>query len=160
MATYKYTAISKDGVKVSGVVEGFNEFDAVDRIKQDCDIVLKLTEVEEKKPGLLSMEIGGNRPERQSFFPDVRPVFHYPPVRNSHRRTVRLIGDKMTDKKLKGILKKVAEDVEAGRSVATSFQERGGKLLPAVFIETIRAGEESGNLSKAFETMYQLMTSR
>lgn len=36
MATYKYTAISKDGVKVSGVVEGFNEFDAVDRIKQDC----------------------------------------------------------------------------------------------------------------------------
>ena len=61
MATYKYTAISKDGVKVSGVVEGFNEFDAVDRIKQDCDIVLKLTEVEEKKPGLLSMEIGGNR---------------------------------------------------------------------------------------------------
>ena len=49
----------------------------------------------------------------------------------------------------------MAEDVEAGRSVATSFQERGGKLLPAVFIETIRAGEESGNLSKAFETMYQ-----
>ena len=47
MATYKYTAISKDGVKVSGVVEGFNEFDAVDRIKQDCDIVLKLTEVGE-----------------------------------------------------------------------------------------------------------------
>ena len=61
MATYKYTAISKDGVKVSGVVEGFNEFDAVDLIKQDCDIVLKLTEVGEKKPGLLSMEIGGNR---------------------------------------------------------------------------------------------------
>ena len=62
MATYKYTAISKDGVKVSGVVEGFNEFDAVDRIKQDCDIVLKLTEVEEKKPGLLSMEIDPVRP--------------------------------------------------------------------------------------------------
>ena len=35
----------------------------------------------------------------------------------------------------------------ASRSVA--------RLLPAVFIETIRAGEESGNLSKAFETMYQ-----
>ena len=67
MATYKYTAISKDGVKVSGVVEGFNEFDAVDRIKQDCDIVLKLTEVEEKKPGLLSMEIGGNRLNAKAF---------------------------------------------------------------------------------------------
>ena len=155
MATYKYTAISKDGVKVSGVVEGFNEFDAVDRIKQDCDIVLKLTEVEEKKPGLLSMEIGGNRLNAKAFS---LMCARFSIILQSGipiGRTVRLIGDKMTDKKLKGILKKVAEDVEAGRSVATSFQERGGKLLPAVFIETIRAGEESGNLSKAFETMYQ-----
>ena len=84
MATYKYTAISKDGVKVSGVVEGFNEFDAVDRIKQDCDIVLKLTEVAEEAR---ASQHGNRRQssERQSFFPDVRPVFHYPPVRNPHR---------------------------------------------------------------------------
>ena len=155
MATYKYTAISKDGVKVSGVVEGFNEFDAVDRIKQDCDIVLKLTEVEEKKPGLLSMEIGGNRLNAKAFSLMCAQFSIILQSGIPIGRTVRLIGDKMTDKKLKGILKKVAEDVEAGRSVATRFQERGGKLLPAVFIETIRAGEESGNLSKAFETMYQ-----
>ena len=155
MATYKYTAISKDGVKVSGVVEGFNEFDAVDRIKQDCDIVLKITEVEEKKPGLLSMEIGGNRLNAKAFSLMCAQFSIILQSGIPIGRTVRLIGDKMTDKKLKGILKKVAEDVEAGRSVATSFQERGGKLLPAVFIETIRAGEESGNLSKAFETMYQ-----
>ena len=155
MATYKYTAISKDGVKVSGVVEGFNEFDAVDRIKQDCDIVLKLTEVEEKKPGLLSMEIGGNRLNAKAFSLMCAQFSIILQSGIPIGRTVRLIGEKMTDKKLKGILKKVAEDVEAGRSVAASFQERGGKLLPAVFIETIRAGEESGNLSKAFETMYQ-----
>ena len=155
MATYKYTAISKDGVKVSGVVEGFNEFDAVDRIKQDCDIVLKLTEVEEKKPGLLSMEIGGNRLNAKAFSLMCAQFSIILQSGIPIGRTVRLIGDKMTDKKLKGILKKVAEDVEAGRSVAASFQERGGKLLPAVFIETIRAGEESCNLSKAFETMYQ-----
>ena len=155
MATYKYTAISKDGVKVSGVVEGFNEFDAVDRIKQDCDIVRKLTEVEEKKPGLLSMEIGGNRLNAKAFSLMCAQFSIILQSGIPIGRTVRLIGDKMTDKKLKGILKKVAEDVEAGRSVAASFQERGGKLLPAVFIETIRAGEESGNLSKAFETMYQ-----
>lgn len=155
MATYKYTAISKDGVKVSGVVEGFNEFDAVDRIKQDCDIVLKLTEVEEKKPGLLNMEIGGNRLNTKAFSLMCSQFSIILKSGIPIGRTVRLIGDKMTDKKLKGILKKVAEDVEAGRSVAASFQERGGKILPAVFIETIRAGAESGNLARAFETMYQ-----
>lgn len=155
MATYKYTAISKSGVKVSGVVEGFDEFDAVDKIKQECDVVLKITEVAEKKPGLLSMEIGGNRLNAKAFSLMCAQFSIILQSGIPIGRTVRLIGDKMTDKKLKGILKKVAEDVEAGRSVASSFQERGGKLLPAVFIETIRAGEESGNLARAFETMYQ-----
>ena len=55
MAKYKYSALSRDGVKVSGIVEGFDQFDAVDKIKQDCDIILKITEIEEKKPGLLNM---------------------------------------------------------------------------------------------------------
>ena len=50
MAKYKYSALSRDGVKVSGIVEGFDQFDAVDKIKQDCDIILKITEIEEKKP--------------------------------------------------------------------------------------------------------------
>ncbi|MFR8313242.1 MAG: type II secretion system F family protein [Ruminococcus sp.] len=85
----------------------------------------------------------------------MRPVFHYPPVRNPHR-PYRPADRRQNDRqKAERHSEKVAEDVEAGRSVAASFQERGGKLLPAVFIETIRAGEESGNLSKAFETMYQ-----
>ena len=105
MATYKYTAISKDGVKVSGVVEGFNEFDAVDRIKQDCDIVLKLTEVEEKKPGLLSMEIGGNRLNAKAFSLMCAQFSIILQSGIPIGRTVRLIGDKMTDKKLKGILR-------------------------------------------------------
>ena len=47
MAKYKYSALSRDGVKVSGIVEGFDQFDAVDKIKQDCDIILKITEIEE-----------------------------------------------------------------------------------------------------------------
>lgn len=155
MAAYKYTAISKSGVKVSGVVEGINEFDAVERIKQECDIVLKLTEVVEKKQGILSMEIGGNKLNAKAFSLMCAQFSIILKSGIPIGRTVRLIGDKMTDKKLKKILTQVAEDVEAGRSVAYSFQERGGKLLPAVFIETIHAGEESGNLARAFETMYQ-----
>ena len=67
MAKYKYSALSRDGVKVSGIVEGFDQFDAVDKIKQDCDIILKITEIEEKKPGLLNMEIGGNKLNARAF---------------------------------------------------------------------------------------------
>ena len=34
MPTYRYSAVSKDGKKVSGVIEGFNELDAVAKQKK------------------------------------------------------------------------------------------------------------------------------
>jgi type IV pilus assembly protein PilC len=45
--------------------------------------------------------------------------------------------------------------VESGRGLAASFADHGAKFLPSTFIETIRAGEESGNLDKAFETVHE-----
>ena len=64
----------------------------------------------------------------------------------------------MTDKPLKHILGDVAKDVEGGRSLSTSFAERGKKLFPVTFLETIRAGEESGSLDSAFESIAKHFT--
>ena len=155
MVTYKYTALSKSGKKVNGIMEGFNELDAVDRIKREYAIVLKLTEVKEKnKEGLLNMEIG-KKLNAKAFTVMCSQFSIILKAGIPIARTVHLIADKTTDKYLKRILVEVAEDVEAGRSVAASFEERGSDLLPPTFVETIRAGEESGNLDRAFETMYQ-----
>jgi type II secretory pathway component PulF len=49
LVTCKYTAISKGGQRVSGVVEAFDRMDAVDRIKRECDIVLKAEKTTDKK---------------------------------------------------------------------------------------------------------------
>ena len=68
-------------------------------------------------------------------------------------RTVELIAEKMTDKPLKRILEQVAKDVEAGRSLSVSFAERGRKMLPVTFLETIHAGEEAGTLDTAFDSV-------
>ena len=154
LITYKYQAISKSGEKVSGVIEGFNEMDAVDRIRQACDIVLKITPVVEKQ-GVLNMEIGGDKLNAKAF---TLMCSQFSIILRSGvpiTRTVQLIAQKATDKKLKKVLLQVADDVEAGRPLAASFRDRGGKLMPKIFVETIAAGEASGNLDKAFETMYQ-----
>ncbi|MBR3296876.1 MAG: type II secretion system F family protein, partial [Firmicutes bacterium] len=154
MVTYKYQAISHDGQKVSGVIDGFNELDAVDRIKENCDIVLKLTEVNDKKgPGFLNMELGGNKLDGKAFTVMCNQFAIIVNAGIPIARAVKLIADKTTDKPLRKILMQVAEDVEAGRSISTSFEERGGKLLPPTFCETLRAGEESGNLDRAFRNM-------
>ncbi len=138
---------------MSGIIEAFNELDAVGRIKEDCDVVLKVTEVKEDKPGFLNMDVGGNKLNNKAF---TVMCSQFAIILRSGvpiARTVQLIAEKTTDKPIKRIIKKVAEDVDAGRSLATSFADRGDKLLPTTFIETIRAGEESGSIDKAFASM-------
>ena len=61
MVTYKYVAMSDNGEKVSGVVEAFNEMDAVDRIKQNHSVIIKMTPVKGEGEGFLNMEIGGKK---------------------------------------------------------------------------------------------------
>lgn len=155
LVTYKYTAISKSGAKVKGVVEGFNELDAIDRIKQNCNIVLKITPVKERdENSILAMQIGN--PLNVKAFTVMCSQFAIIlragiPV----GRATYLIAEKTTNKYLKKMLQQVASDVESGRSLAASFADRGAKLLPATFVETIRAGEESGDLAKSFDIMHK-----
>lgn len=155
MITYKYSAISKSGAKVNGVIEGYNEMDAIDRIKADCDVVLKVTPVEEGKESFLTMEIGGNKLNSKQFTVMCSQFAIILKSGIPIARAVNLVYEKTTDKALKKLLKKVATDVEGGRSLAASFEENGAGLLPQTFVESIRAGEESGNLDTAFESMYE-----
>lgn len=155
MQTYKYTAISKGGERVSGVVEGFNEMDAASRIRDNCKIILKLeTEDEKKSMGILNMDIGGKRLDPKAFTVMCSQFAIILQSGVPIARAVELIEEKMTDKHLKHLLRQVKEDVEGGRSLSDSFEENGSDFLPPTFTETIRAGEESGNVARAFETMH------
>ena len=147
--------MSDNGQKVSGVIEAFNEMDAVDRLKRNHSIIVKMTPVKGEGEGLLNMEIGGNKLNNKAF---IVMCSQFAIILNAGipiARTVHLIAEKTSDKPLKKMLLKVGEDVEAGRSVAASFAERGEKLLPPTFVETIAAGEQSGNLDKAFQTVHE-----
>ena len=160
METFKYAAISHSGERVSGIMEGYNELDAVDRIKQTCDVILKLTPVKQDVGSLMSMDIGGNKLNAKAFTVMCSQFSIILRAGIPIARTVHLIAEKTTDKTLKRILKSVAEDVESGRTVADAFNDRGGSILPPTFVETIRAGEESGNLDRAFDSMYHLFDKR
>lgn len=140
------------------MVEAFDEFDAANRVKQTCKVILKLTPVREKAPGLLSMEIGGNKLNIKALSVVCSQFAIILKAGIPIARCTQLVADKTTDKPLKKVLVQVAEDVETGRSLAASFAERGKNLLPPTFIETIRSGEESGNLDQSFETMQRHYT--
>ena len=157
MAHFKYTAQSRDGEKVSGVIEAFNEVDASRRVKEDYGMVLKISPVRIMKPtsGVLVAEIGANRLKPKAFTVMCSQFATILSAGIPISQTVPLIAERTTDKPLKKLLVAVGSDVENGRSLSASLAEHGGKFLPLTFIETIRAGEESGNVERAFESMYE-----
>lgn len=154
MDTFNYTVLSKDGKKISGVIEGYNEMDAAARLKESYPIVLHLDQVNEMTgiSAIFGSDIGGRKLNDKAF---TLMCGQFATILKSGvpiSRTVSLIAEKMSDKHLKNLLEEVSNDVEAGRSLSASFAERGEGLLPVTFLETIHAGEESGNLDEAFES--------
>lgn len=151
MNAYKYKALSRDGKKVSGVVKAYDEFEAVARIKQDCSVVLKIDQVAETKRERIDL----NEPlwvsdKVLSMTASQFAILLRAGLPTS--RTVEVIAEQTTDRLMKRILRAVAEDVSAGYSLSQSLESRG-KKIPVTFIETVRAGEESGTLEQSFDKL-------
>ncbi len=152
MISYKYSALSKNGIKVKGVMEAIDEYDAIEKIKADNSIVL---DIEKIKTGgifdLLSMDIN---PKIK-----VKPLSimcsQFAIILNAGTpidQTIKMIAAQTQDKKLKKLLENAYLDVSHGSSIEAAFR-KNANALPEVFLQTIKAGEESGKLPLAFENM-------
>lgn len=155
MTTFKYKAISKDGAPVTGVLDAYDEFEAVAKIKEDCTIITKIEPIPEKRERIDLNEPLWVSDKVLSLVSSQFAILLRAGLPIA--RTVEIVGTQVADRLMKKILRQVAEDVTAGYSLAQSF-ENHGKKLPATFIETVRAGEESGTLETSFaklEAYYQ-----
>ena len=144
MTTYKYRAQSVDGSAVAGVIEAYDEFAAVDQLRRSYPIVEDLVPLKEKA----RVNIDINEPlslVASQFAIMLRAGL---PM----TRVVELIANQTSDRLMKRILNACAADVNAGYSLARSLEKNGAKI-PAVFIESVRAGEESGTLEESFENL-------
>ena len=156
MNSYKYTAVSASGEEVQGMVEAVDQLEATSKIRQQYNMILTIEEFRGKGlMGILNMDIGGARLDPKAFTLMCSQFSTILSAGIPIARAVKLIGDKTTDKYLRKLLKSVAEDVEAGRTVSASFEDHGAQILPVTFCETLKAGEEAGDLAGAFESFYR-----
>lgn len=150
--TYKYKAVDSLGMTVTGTVEAADRTEAIVFLKSKFPVVKSITNLGEKGKGM-SMELGDTRIKEDSIS---LLCSQYSIILNSGAQVVEstnLIANQTEDKKLQKILRGVSTDVMAGKSLAAAFERNGGKDLPVTFYETVRAGEDSGNLAKAFTTL-------
>lgn len=148
MQTFKYTALSRDGTKVSGQVDAFDEYAAAAEIRQEYPTLVSLKPVSTEAKGLAALF----RPKISEKALAVM-CSQFAIILSSGlsvMRAVELIAGQTDDKNLKKILLDAAADVAAGFSLARSLENKGRGSLPVTLIETIRAGEESGTLDTSF----------
>ena len=147
MITYKYEAISNSGAEISGVIKAMDESDAVIQLKDSCTLVKSLKPVTDTSGIFERMKIKDVSEKQLSLVCQQFSIIlnaGLPIV-----RTVQLVAQQTSDKTLRKILTEAAEDVNAGFSLSDSLELRGPQL-PRMFVETLRAGEESGMLEETF----------
>jgi len=157
MTTYRYKGMSSSGANVEGVVEAFDQQDAVNKAKANCRVLISVEPVTGgKMDELMHADLGDLlsggkiKPKKLTLLCSQLSIelrAGLPLV-----SSLRLVAENEEDKKIKRILTEVADDVHAGNGLAESFAMRGPGL-PRTFIETIRAGEESGKLDETFERL-------
>lgn len=154
MTTFRYKGLSSSGANVEGVVEAFDKQDALMKAKENCRVLISVEPVSGGKMNdIMNADIGdllsGGKFKAKALTLLCSQLSIELRAGLPLVSALRLVAENEEDKKLKKLLNEVADDVHAGNGLADSFAARGSKL-PRTFIETVRAGEESGKLDETF----------
>ena len=162
MITYRYKGLTSSGANVEGVVEAFDKQDALMRAKENCRVLISVEPVSGGKVNdIMNADLGALlsggkiKPKKLTLLCSQLSIelrAGLPLV-----SALRLVAENEEDKNIKRILNEVADDVHAGNGLADSFAARGPGL-PRTFIETIRAGEESGKLEDTLNVVSEYYT--
>jgi type IV pilus assembly protein PilC len=149
MPTYQYEAMYQSGEKVVGVVEASSQSAAVSQVRKSCEVVLSMSEVRTTTDPLQRFR----KIDLKSLTMACRQFSILLKAGLPLMQTVDLVAGQTRDRTLRKLLHQVSEDVSNGWSLSFSLEQRGEGKLPTTLIETVRSGEESGNLTHAFERL-------
>lgn len=161
MKTFNYTARALEGGgEVTGVAEANTREEALRQLRDSGLIIERITEVGDSKRDL-DLRLGGGKTKEKELSITCNQFAILLKAGLPITRTLELIANQTDDKTLAQVLKNAADDVAAGYSLSDSLQKNGDGL-PTTFIESVRAGEESGSLETVFRRLskYYETTSR
>lgn len=152
MKTFRYKCVSQDGVKTTGIVKSYDEFEAVSRLREEFKIVTDIEEIgdedgevkSEKRIRIKEKELAIMCSQFAIILTSGLPIV----------KCLEMLSAQSKNKQVAKMLLRVGEDVDAGYGLASAFEKNAPKL-PRTFIETVRAGEESGSLEECFTRLHK-----
>lgn len=154
MPEFSYRARSRNGKEVRGVIWAEHKDEAVWKIRENYPVLLKIRQQtrSRKWTSILQMELGNPQiPAKMlAIFCSQFAVMLRAGIPVA--RVMQILAGQCREKHLRSILKEAAREVTAGSSVAAALGQYPERFS-LTFIETVRAGEESGTLEQSFERL-------
>lgn len=152
MTTYRYRGLTPEGAKVNGIIRAYDEFEAVSQLRERCSIITKIEPVKETREGFFNRPLNTAIKEKELAM----LCSQFSILLGSGLTVLRcleMVAAQVRNKQLRRALEKATEEVGAGRSMADSLESNQDVQFPATFIETVRAGEESGSLQSCLKRL-------
>lgn len=156
MPNFSYRALGRDGKEVRGVLQAENQTAAAARIRDSYPVLLSISRQAEKKKtaNILEMEIGSKKISAKNLSILCSQFAITLRSGMSVARAMQMLAGQCSDKRLRKVMEEAGREVAAGSTVAAAL-EQYSERFPLTFIETIRAGEQSGTLDKSFDRLHQ-----
>lgn len=144
---FNYKVITKDGSEKKGQIEAVSSEVAVATLQRRDYVVVSVTQQQQK--GILKRIPFFNTVKMKDIVLMTKQASTLFEAQVSAVKTFELLGQNSESPIIQDALSEVAEDIRGGTSISGAMA-RQPKIFSDFYVNMIRAGEESGNLSKTF----------
>lgn len=144
---FNYKVITKDGSEKKGQIEAVSSEVAVATLQRRDYVVVSVSQQQQK--GILKRIPFFNTVKMKDIVLMTKQASTLFEAQVSAVKTFELLGQNSESPIIQNALSEVAEDIRGGTSISGAMA-RQPKIFSDFYVNMIRAGEESGNLSKTF----------
>lgn len=157
MPHFRYVAKNNDGKTVRGLVEGKDDKDAIDILRNKQLITLSLSH-ERGKPqrSLTSFLPAFKRVRGDDIVVFARQLATVVEAGIPLVNALDIIGEQMEKPDLRERINKVRDDVEAGAALSEAIS-KDKEFFSSFFVNMVKAGESSGNLDEILDRLASYM---
>ena len=159
MTAFRYTAISRSGETVRGVMEADDAAAVIVRLQREGKIPLR-AEVDTGGGfwlGLLTLELGrGSALSRQDVAEVTRELALMLSAGQDLDRALRFLLQIATRARVKSVLERIRDAVRNGAALATALAQQP-RSFGQLYVGLVRAGEAGGTLAATLEQMADVL---
>ncbi len=147
MYQFQYKGVTDKGIEKSGTITAANKYDAIKKLSEDNLIVTNIKEIKKKK----IFKFKSNKNKLLLLFTE--HLFSLLKSNIELSKALTLIYEFIDDEDFKKVIYQIINDIKGGKTLSEALKGFP-EYFNEIYVNLIKAGEESGNLIKIIEELY------